>query len=108
MERFTVNRALKKGEKTLNDFTTDYICIIVGHHQGSDKKYVWRAPKFSDIQVGDLVLVDTKNGEAVVVVDAVSNLDTNGEAGLITTYLDTDLQGIRVVIGVYKLKKMRW
>ena len=92
----------------MNDFTTDYICIIVGHHQGSDKKYVWRAPKFSDIQVGDLVLVDTKNGEAVAVVDAVSTLDTNGEAGLITTYLDTDLQGIRVVIGVYKLKKMRW
>ena len=48
-----------------------FVQFVVCQHNGDNKKYLFYAPAFSDIKIGDDVLVDTKFGEKKATVIAV-------------------------------------
>lgn len=40
-----------------------FVQFVVCQHNGDNKKYLFYAPAFSDIKIGDVVMVDTQFGE---------------------------------------------
>ena len=44
--------------------------FVLCKHDGCDKPFLFRAPKFSNLEYGDRVIVETKNGEAIASVIA--------------------------------------
>ena len=46
----------------------EYFDFVLIKHDGCDKNYLFRAPAFSHLKKGDMVTVDTKNGEKMVTV----------------------------------------
>ena len=48
-----------------------FVQFVVCQHNGDNKKYLFYAPAFSDIKIGDDVMVDTQFGEKKATVLAV-------------------------------------
>lgn len=58
----------------------DKFDAIFAKHEGNDKVYMFEAPHYSGIKVGDKVIADTKSGKATAAVVAVNDLDFRYEA----------------------------
>lgn len=48
---------------------------ITGKHKGNNKEYIWKVPKGFNIEVGDKVIVNIKNGKVIVDVIKVGIIE---------------------------------
>lgn len=47
----------------------EYIDLVVCKHDNNPKAFIFRAPAWSNLQKGDLVIVETKSGEKEAIVE---------------------------------------
>ena len=53
----------------------NYIDLVACKHANNDKVFLFRAPRFSYLNKGDMVIVETKNGESEATVEASRTVD---------------------------------
>lgn len=53
----------------------DYIDLVACKHMNNDKAFLFHAPKFTHLDKGDKVIVETKKGNAEATVEASYTID---------------------------------
>lgn len=53
----------------------DYIDLVACKHMNNDRSFLFKAPKFSYLDKGDKVMVETKHGNAEATVEASYTID---------------------------------
>lgn len=79
--------------------------FVVCQHTGNSKKYLFYAPAFSDIEIGDEVLVDTQFGEKRATVLAVCTLIGEDMKRVLRVLAGAEDKPLKRVIGKYNFSK---
>lgn len=82
-----------------------YVQFVVCQHDGNSKKYLFYAPAFSDIKIGDEVLVDTMYGEKRATVLAGCTSSSPDVERTLRVLTGAEDKPVRRVIGKYKFVK---
>lgn len=59
--------------------SVDYFDFVLCRHKDCDKNYLFRAPAFSHLEKGDMVIVDTDHGDQPAVVVSSITLSNDAE-----------------------------
>lgn len=87
---------------------SDCVQFVVCQHTGNNKKYLFYAPAYSCINIGDEVLVDTQFGEKKATVLAVCDTASNDVIRTLRVLTGTEDKPINRVIGKYHLLKLEY
>ena len=82
-----------------------YVQFVVCQHIGDSKKYLFFAPAFSDIKIGDEVLVDTMFGAQRATVLAFCTVSSTEVERTLRVLAGAEDKPIKRVIGKYKFVK---
>lgn len=82
-----------------------YVQFVVCQHTGNNKKYLFYAPAFSDIKIGDEVLVDTQFGEKKATVLAVCTSASEDMERVLRVLAGAEDNPVKRVIGKYNFVK---
>lgn len=85
-----------------------YVQFVVCQHNGDNKKYLFYAPAFSDIKIGDDVLVDTQFGEKKATVLAVCTSSYDGVERALRVLAGVEDKPLKRVIGKYQFAKFNY
>ena len=85
----------------MNNYVQYVVCQLTGY----EKKYLFYAPAFSNIEEGDEVLVDTQFGEKRATVLAVCNTSNDDIEKTLRVLAGAKEKPIKRVIGKYKFVK---
>lgn len=85
-----------------------YVQFVVCQHTDSSGKYLFYAPAFTDIKIGDEVLVDTQFGEKKATVLAVCLSSSEDVERVLRVLTGTEDKPIKRVIGKYEFKKFKY
>lgn len=84
---------------------SNYVQFVVCQLDGVSKKYLFYSPAFSDIKIGDEVLVDTKFGEQRATVLAVCNTSSDDVERALRVLAGGEDKPVKKVIGKYNFVK---
>ena len=79
--------------------------FVVCQHTGNSKKYLFYSPTYSDIKIGDKVLVDTQFGEKKATVLATCMLCGEDGKRALRVLAGAEDEPIKRVIGKYEFVK---
>lgn len=82
-----------------------FVQFVVCQHNGDNKKYLFYAPAFSDIKIGDDVMVDTQFGEKKATVLAVCTSSSDDLERMLRVLAGAEDEPIKRVIGKYQFVK---
>ena len=82
-----------------------FVQFVVCQHNGDIKKYLFYAPAFSDIKIGDDVMVDTQFGEKKATVLAVCTSSSDDLERALRVLAGAEGKPIKRVIGKYNFSK---
>lgn len=82
-----------------------FVQCVVCQHNGDNKKYLFYAPAFSDIKIGDDVLVDTQFGEKKATVLAVCTSSSDDLERALRVLAGAEDKTVKRVIGKYQFAK---
>lgn len=85
-----------------------YVQFVVCQHNGDNKKYLFYAPAFSDIKIGDDVLVDTQFGEKKATVLAVCTSSSDDLERVLRVLAGAEDKPLKRVIGKYQFAKFNY
>nr|DAQ12024.1 MAG TPA: hypothetical protein [Caudoviricetes sp.] len=83
-----------------------YVQFVVCQHTGDNKKYLFYAPPFRGVMIGDEVLVDTKNGERKATVIAVCTTSSDDVEKILRVLAGAEDKPLKRVIGKYQFVKL--
>lgn len=83
-----------------------FVQFVVCQHTGNNKKYLFYAPPFTGIMIGDEVLVDTKNGERKATVIAVCTTSSDDVEKILRVLAGAEDKPLKRVIGKYQFVKL--
>lgn len=82
-----------------------YVQFVVCQHTGDNKKYLFYAPPFKDIKIGDEVLVDTQFGEKKATVLAACTSSSEVLERILRVLAGAEDKPLKRVIGKYEFTK---
>ena len=82
-----------------------YVQFVVCQHIGDSKKYLFYAPPFKDIHIGDEVLVDTQFGEKRATVLALYTSASDDVERILRVLAGAEDKPVKRVIGKYQFIK---
>lgn len=82
-----------------------YVQFVVCQHDGNSKKYLFYAPAYSYIKIGDEILVDTNLGEKKATVLAVCNTSSEDVERALRVLTGAEDKPVKRVIGKYQFSK---
>ena len=85
-----------------------FVQFVVCQHTGDYKKYLFYAPAFSDIKIGDDVLVDTQFGEKKATVLAVCTSSSDDLERVLRVLAGAEDKPLKRVIGKYQFAKFAY
>lgn len=85
-----------------------FVQFVVCQHNCYNKKYLFYAPAFSDIKIGDEVLVDTQFGEEKAIVLAVCTSSSNDLERVLRVLAGAEDKPLKRVIGKYQFAKFNY
>lgn len=85
-----------------------YVQLVVCQHTGDQKKYLFYAPAFTDIKIGEEVMVDTQFGEKKATVLAVCTTSSDDVEISMRVLAGAEDKPIKRVIGKYKFEKFEY
>lgn len=85
-----------------------YVQFVVCQHTGDNKKYLFYAPPFKDIHIGDEVLVDTKFGEKRATVLALCTSASDDVERILRILAGAEDKPLKRVIGKYNFSKFEY
>ena len=85
-----------------------FVQFVVCQHTGDSKTYLFYAPAFTDIKIGDEVLVDTQFGEkkATVLANCISSSDDVERT--LRVLAGAEDKPVKRVIGKYQFTKIKY
>ena len=87
---------------------SNYVQFVVCQHIDDSKKYLFYAPAFSDIKIGDDVLVDTQFGEKKATVLAVCTSSSDDLERALRVLAGVEDKPLKRVIGKYQFAKFNY
>lgn len=85
-----------------------FVQFVICQHNGDNKKYLFYAPSFSDIKIGDDVLVDTQFGEKKTTVLAVCTSSSDDIERALRVLAGAEDKPLKRVIGKYEFAKFNY
>lgn len=85
-----------------------YVQFVVCQHTGDKKKYLFYAPAFTVIDIGDEVLVDTQFGEKKATVLAVCTSSYNDVERTLRVLAGAEDKPLKRVLGKYQFAKFNY
>ena len=85
-----------------------FVQFVVCQYNGDNKKYLFYAPAFSDIKIGDDVLVDTQFGEKKAAVLAVCTSSSDDLERVLRVLAGAEDKPLKRVIGKYQFAKFNY
>ena len=85
-----------------------FVQFVVCQHNGDNKKYLFYAPAFSDIKIGDDVLVDTQFGEKKATVLAVCTSSSDDVERALRVLAGAEDKPLKRVLGKYQFAKFNY
>lgn len=85
-----------------------FVQFVVCQHDGNSKKYLFYAPAFSDIKIGDEVLVDTNLGEKKATVLAGCTSSSPDVERTLRVLTGAEDKPVKRVIGKYNFSKFEY
>lgn len=85
-----------------------YVQFVVCQHTGDNKKYLFYAPAFTDIEIGEEVLVDTQFGEKKATVLAVCTSSSDDVERALRVLAGAEEKKVKRVIGKYQFAKFKY
>lgn len=85
-----------------------FVQFVVCQHNCDNKKYLFYAPAFSDIKIGDDVLVDTQFGEKKATVLAVCTSSSDDLERVLRVLAGAEDKPLKRVIGKYQFAKFNY
>lgn len=85
-----------------------FVQFVVCQHNGDNKKYLFYAPAFSDIKIGDVVMVDTQFGEKKATVLAVCTSSSDDLERVLCVLAGAEDKPLKRVIGKYQFAKFNY
>lgn len=85
-----------------------FVQFVVCQHNGDNKKYLFYAPAFSYIKIGDDVMVDTKFGEKKATVLAVCTSSSDNLERVLRVLAGAEDKPLKRVIGKYQFAKFNY
>ena len=83
-----------------------YVQFVVCQHTGDNKKYLFYAPPFRGVMIGDEVLVDTQFGEKKVTVLATCTTSSDDVEKILRVLAGAEDKPLKRVIGKYQFVKL--
>ena len=83
-----------------------YVQFVVCQHKGNSRKYLFYAPPFRGINIGDEVLVDTQFGEKRATVCAVCTSGSDDVERILRVLAGAEDKPLKRVIGKYQFTKI--
>ena len=83
-----------------------YVQLVVCQHTGDQKKYLFYAPPFRGVMIGDEVLVDTQFGEKKATVLAVCTTSSDDVENILRVLAGAEDKPLKRVIGKYEFTKI--
>lgn len=85
-----------------------YVQFVVCQHTGDSKKYLFYAPPFKGIMIGDEVLVDTQSGEKRATVLATCTTASDDVDRVLRVLAGAEAEPFKRVIGKYQFTKLEY
>lgn len=85
-----------------------FVQFVVCQHNSDNKKYLFYAPAFSDIKIGDDVMVDTQFGEKKATVLAVCTSSSDDLERVLRVLAGAEDKPLKRVIGKYQFAKFNY
>lgn len=85
-----------------------FVQFVVCQHNGDNKKYLFYAPAFSDIKIGDDIMVDTQFGEKKATVLAVCTSSSDDLERALRVLAGAEDKPLKRVIGKYQFAKFNY
>lgn len=85
-----------------------FVQYVVCQHTGDSKKYLFYAPSYFNINIGDEVLVDTQFGEKRATVLAVCSIYGEDVARALRVLAGAEDKPVKRVIGKYQFAKFEY
>lgn len=85
-----------------------YVQFVVCQHTGDQKKYLFYAPAFTNIKIGEEVLVDTQFGEKKATVLAVCTTSSDDVEISMRVLAGAEDKPLKRVIGKYEFTKFNY
>lgn len=85
-----------------------FVQFVVCQHTGDSKKYLFYAPTFTDIKIGDEVLVDTQFGEKKATVLAFCTTSNDDVERALLILAGAEDKPLKRVIGKYQFAKFEY
>lgn len=85
-----------------------YVQLVVCQHTGDQKKYLFYAPAFTDIKIGEEVMVDTQFGEKKATVLAVCTTSSDDVEISMRVLAGAEDKPLKRVIGKYEFTKFNY
>lgn len=82
-----------------------YVQFVVCQHTGDNKKYLFYAPPFRGVMIGDEVMVDTQFGEKKATVLATCTTSSDDVEKILRVLAGAEDKPIKRVIGEYAFTK---
>lgn len=82
-----------------------YVQLVVCQHTGDQKKYLFYAPAFTNIKIGEEVMVDTQFGEKKATVLAVCTTSSDDVEISMRVLAGAEDKPLKRVIGKYEFTK---
>lgn len=83
-----------------------YVQFVVCQHTGDAKKYLFYAPPFRGVMIGDEVLVDTQFGEKKATVLAACTTSSDDVEKILRVLAGAEDKPLKRVIGKYQFVKL--
>lgn len=83
----------------------NYVQFVVCQHTGNNKKYLFYAPPFRGVMIGDEVQVDTQFGEKKATVLAVCTTSSDDVEKILRVLAGAEDKPLKRVIGKYQFTK---
>ena len=87
---------------------SSYVQFVVCQHNGDNKKYLFYAPPFRGVMIGDEVLVDTQFGEKKATVLAACTTSSDDVEKILRVLAGAEGKPLKRVIGKYKFVKFEY
>ena len=85
-----------------------FVQFVVCQHTGDNGKYLFYAPSFTKIEIGDEVLVDTQFGEKRATVLAVCTTSSDDVENILRVLAGAEAKPFKRVIGKYQFTKFEY
>lgn len=87
---------------------SSYVQFVVCQHTDSKKKFLFYAPAFTDIRIGEEVMVDTQFGEKKATVLAVCTTSSDDVEISMRVLAGAEDKPLKRVIGKYDFTKFNY